>query len=149
MIWLGLHQMFKGSWHRSERREDLMDPRSRGQNRNLSKKESNKNLKIDLLPKRQIISLHSKGLWEQRPGSNPRGSCASTDSRTNLKDKPVRITCVWHMDPSGTFALKIKIQEKVEKSARGKTVEQFLCNSHIPGSNCKAESAQGERSMFY
>lgn len=53
------------------------------------------------------------------------------------------------MDSSGTFALKIKIQEKVEKSARGKTVEQFLCNSHIPGLNCKAESAQGERSMFY
>lgn len=73
-----------------------MDPRSRGQNRNLSKKESNKNLKIDLLPKRQKKKkkAHSKGLWEQRPGSNPRGSCASTDSRTNLKDKPVRITCV-------------------------------------------------------
>lgn len=65
-----------------------MDPRSRGQNRNLSKKESNKNLKIDLLPKRQIISLHSKGLWEQRPGSNPRGSCASTDS-----NKSQRQTC--------------------------------------------------------
>lgn len=52
---------------------------------------------MDLLPKKGIISLHSKGFSSNHRGL---GSSASIDSRTNFKQKykPVRATYIHNMD---------------------------------------------------